>query len=409
MVSFNERHHGKFILHYYTNETTSKPEKSEGYTGEEYRLYRFADFINTVRPSIEEYEHYKLKDDVLYNFKLFIHTPIRDPKIKPAQQHSTTMTLMFKITGGQNLKVARNEKIKVVTIDHTKVWNNCRTSERYTNVKSKNSLFELGPTDVIRVLEDTKPLKTLYIVKSHTTPYFNFVTNKLVPTDKWKTYLNKNEYNIHHSMGYIIDKRIKFKFPDETSGQSIDFAVVIHGDLVYHRCLTGLKEAQYIKHNSNGYCNITKNINGVEIKDIIENNIPEQTIIHFDLNDEYIMHFDPNAYSEYKIRGLCESHKRQRFKIMTDNETFMNYCKLILKDSRLVEQSEKRLEDLIKSTELSTSSEEETSEEKEIVEKLEVFEEQIERKNTVFNEQDIERLYRLVELYMKHVRCSKYC
>ena len=218
-ISDNETHHGKLLLHYLDSKTLE----------EELRLYRFSDFIKFARENLRNYEHFELKDNTLYNFQLFIHAPDKEKTDLNIRQHSTTMTLLYRIFGGHNIKVKKGEKINVIVYDHTRFDSELKIIKRQMIVKNPNELFEFKENDVIKVLENTGSIKTLTIVKSYQVPYFNFATNPIVPTDKWK--IPKSlQSSMHHSMSYIVNRNLFYKFPDDTKNQYISFAVYIYNN-----------------------------------------------------------------------------------------------------------------------------------------------------------------------------------
>jgi hypothetical protein len=216
-ISNNETYHGKFLLHYVDYKTLN----------EELRLYRFADFIKIANEDLKKYENFELKDNTLYNFQLFIHAPDREKSKQNIRQHSTTMTILYRIIGGQNIPIKKGEKIKIVIYDHTDFKSDLKIKSTYTTIKNPNKLFTFKENDIVKVLENTGSTKTLTIVKSYQVPYFNFSTNNIVPTDRWK--IPKNlQTTIHHSISYIVNNNLFYKFPDDAKNKFINFAVYIY-------------------------------------------------------------------------------------------------------------------------------------------------------------------------------------
>ena len=141
-ITENETYHGKFLLHYIDYKTLD----------EELRLYRFADFIKIAREDLKKYENYELKDNILYNFQLFIHAPDKEKTYANVRQHSTTMTILYRIFGGHNITVKKGEKIKIVVYDHTRFDSDLKITSTYSTVKNPADLFRFKENDIVKIV-----------------------------------------------------------------------------------------------------------------------------------------------------------------------------------------------------------------------------------------------------------------
>ena len=302
-ISRNPSHHGKFLVHIHNE-------------NEYYKLYRFADFIQHIKQDLKTYEHFELKNNVLYKFKTFIHAPNEEQRIKNLRQHSTTMTLMYKILGGENIEVNKNEKIKVIVYDHTNFKTDLKITTSYTTVKNKKDLFKFKENEVIKVLENTGSIKTLTIIKSFNIPYFNFSSNNIVPTDIWSI---ENLTPMFHSIVYIVDNNLFYKFPDEEKLQSIDFNVYLTDNAVYHKCIIQPETSKHIKHYEGSCCygsNYLTNIS--ETKPILEEIKNIRTIKHYYLYD----FANPNLK---ELQKICNIQKQDKINFMNRNLCLIKY------------------------------------------------------------------------------------
>jgi len=375
-ISENETHHGKFLLHYVNYKTLD----------EELRLYRFADFIKIAREDLKKYEDFELKDNILYNFQLFIHAPDKEKSSLNIRQHSTTMTLLYRIFGGHDIPVRKGEKIRVVVYDHTRFDSDLKISSTYTIIKNPKKLFRFKEYDIIKVLENTGRIKTLTIVKSHQVPYFNFSTNNIIPTDKWNI-PKELQTTMHHSVSYIVNRNLYYKFPDDSKHQFINFAVYLYnknkfersiesksskmnektkkssesrasrtkseGELskvgdsqapkqemknknaVYHKCMLDPETSKFIEHYNGKCCVGSKStIVKYETKSIIENpDIQLKTIKHYYLNEDFSRYDLSTNLSMKELQKICNIQKYLRTSFMDQNNILIKYINTLAEKS----------------------------------------------------------------------------
>ena len=340
-ISTNETYHGKFLLHYVNYNTLD----------EELRLYRFADFIKFARDDLKKYENFELKDNTLYKFQLFIHAPDKEKMKQNIRQHSTTMTILYRIIGGQNIQVKKGEKIKVVIYDHTDFKSDLKISSTYTTVKNVHNLFKFKENDIVKVLENTGRIKTLTIVKSYQVPYFNFSTNNIVPTDRWRI-PKELQTTMHHSISYIVNNNLFYKFPDDAKNKFIDFAVYIYNSnkfnnsiqtnkhlddkyAVYHKCMINPESSKSIEHYNGKCCVGSKNtIIKYETKSIIENlNITLKTINHYYFKEDFNK-YDLSKYPSMKeLKKICDIQKYLRSTFIEQNTMLIKYINSLAEQS----------------------------------------------------------------------------
>jgi len=316
-ITNQEEHHGKLLIHLQQSDSDI----------EEYKLYRFCDFIKFAKADLLKYENFELKNNVLYNFQLFIHAPDAEMREQQLRQHSTTMALLYKITGGRNIKVKKDEKIKIVVYDRT-VWDKeCKITTTYTNIKNPKKLFTFNENEIIRVLDDSSNFKTLHIYKSEQIPYFNFSTNNIIPTDKWKI-PNSLTKKTHHSIAYIVNNRLFYKFPDDSTHQSINFNVYLTNNCVYHRCLLTPESSKYIYHYNSNCCTVSEYLaSNSELKSFVEDINDIRTIRHYKLNDvkinnenrKYILMNNRNNDKYKEMFKICEIQRRERYEFTRNN------------------------------------------------------------------------------------------
>ena len=312
-VSSLPEHHGKFLVHCLD---------PKSFKNEELRLYRFADFIKYIRKDLNDYEKFSLLSDNLYTLQLFIHTPENEKHEKNINQHSTTMSILYKIIGGTNYisKIKNGEKIHVYIYDNTleEKCNNVMNKQisQIINYNTSLNLFEFKDNEIIRVLEKIDDKYFLKIVKSNYIPWFNFSTNSIIPTDKWKIPQSITS-TIHHSISYIANDKSYYKFPDDKSKQYISFNVYIHDNVIYHKCITPIENLLKLEHNdSKCYISNYK----LQSKNIVEDiNVIPRTINHCFLSQELENKNDPKLK---ELQKICKIHKIKRL-------NFMNQLKVI--------------------------------------------------------------------------------
>ena len=339
-ITDNITHHGKFLLHYVNYKTLD----------EELRLYRFADFIKFAKEDLKKYEDYDLKDNILYNFQMFIHAPDKELSANDIKQHSTTMTVMYRIFGGHNLNVKKGEKIKVVIYDHTRQNVDLKITSTYTTIKNPKHLFKFKENDIVKVLEQTGGIKTLTIVKSYQMPYFNFSTNNIVPTDKWK--IPKSlQSTIHHSISYIVNYKLYYKFPDDTKNQFINFSVYLYKSkiknqiddnndveqIIYHRCMLAPELSKSLEHYNGKCCFGSKgDIIKYETKPIVEDaNLVIKPIKHYYFTEDFTKFDFKKNPAMKELQKICNIQKNQRLSYMEQYNILSKYI------SSLAEQSAK--------------------------------------------------------------------
>lgn len=349
-ISTNETYHGKFLLHYVDSKTLN----------EELRLYRFADFIKIAREDLKKYENFELKNNMLYNFQLYIHAPDKEKLKQNIRQHSTTMTILYRIIGGHDISIKKGEKIKVLTYDHTRFDSDLKIRSAYITVKNPAELFKFKENDIIRVLENTGRIKTLIIVKNYHVPYFNFATNNIVPTDKWKI-PKELQTSTHHSVSYIVNNNLFYKFPDDARNQFINFAVYIYSsneftksnklnelyksesinihsenkNAVYHKCMLDPELSKNLEHY-NGKCCIGSKytILNCETKSIIENlNINLKTINHYYLNEDFSKYNLDKYPSMKELKKICGIQHHLRSTFMDQNIVLTKYINSLTEKS----------------------------------------------------------------------------
>ena len=285
-ISANDTYHGKFLLHYIDPKTLD----------EELRLYRFADFIKIARKDLKEYENFELKDNILYNFQMYIHSPDKYKVKQNIRQHSTTMTILYRITGGHNILIKKGDKIDILIYDYTRFKD--AIIKRPLIVNNPKELFKFKENDIIRVLENINGRKVLTVVKSYEVPYFNFSTNDIVPTDRWRV-PKELQTTMHHSISYIIGRNLFYKFPDDVRNQSINFAVYIYD---HDKFMNG-------KHSSNEY-NISENI---------EANLNYSNEVENDRNDSFHRSSGLKSDSFHRSSGFRNDNSHRSFGLRNGN------------------------------------------------------------------------------------------
>lgn len=326
MITLNEAHRGKFILHYYN---------SNDVLNESMKAYRFIDFINQAKIDMLKYENFELKNNVLYNFYMYINKP--NSKII----HSTTMTLLFKLTAGEEIKIKENQIIKVFEYEvgdknvfsdyyQIKVENHNNKLVFVTDFGERlNSLFEFKDDEIIKIFDG----ECLKIYKRNYEMYVNLASSKIIPSDEWRCRFFKKK-NLHHSIGYIVNRDTYYKFPCNDS--FIKFAVFLTENSCYHKLITTIEEAKKTIHLNEMTCaieidhsksivsdNIFKFNNYVNykniIKPLIEKNMKIRTIQHFDIADETKMNIDHEIFNKYEIRKLWRYQLLNRKKFINEN------------------------------------------------------------------------------------------
>jgi len=305
-ISMLPEHHGKFLVHCLD---------PKSFKNEELRLYRFADFMKYVNKDLNEYEKFSLLPDNLYTFQLFIHTPEHEKYMNDIKQHSTTMSVMYKIIGGTNYlsKLNDGEKIYVHIYDNTSLTPNKKHNTHLNNIilyDSSKNIFEFDDNEIVRVLEKNDSEYHLKIVKSNHIPWFNFSTNSIIPTDRWKIPQSITS-STHHSLSYIINNKLYYKFPDDKSNQHISFNVYFHDNMIYHKCITSIDESLKIEHYNSKCCVSNYSTNS---KNIVEDiNMIPRTINHCFLSQELENKKDPKLK---ELQKICNIHKTRRLNFM---------------------------------------------------------------------------------------------
>jgi len=248
------------------------------------------------------------------------------------------MTLMYKISGGHNIVVKKGEKIKVVIYDHTQFDKDLKIISTYTTVKNPKDLFTFKENDIVKVLENTGNIKTLTIVKSYQIPYFNFATNKIIPSDKWK--IPKSLHSMrHHSLSYIVNYKLYYKFPDETKKQYINFSVYLYNNyehnIIYHRCMIEPEKSKTMDHY-NGKCCFGSNYNIMthETRSIIEDaDIEVKTINHCYFTENFDEMDLKNNPMLRELKKICGIQKQLRMKCMNDYKILTKYINSLSDES----------------------------------------------------------------------------
>jgi hypothetical protein len=304
-LSLFPEHHGKFLLHHLN---------PKSFDNEELRLYRFADFIKYVRKDLLLYENFSLIPDELYTFQLFIHTPEHHKYLNNIRQHSTTMSIMYRIVGGLNhVNEILNRSVKVY----------CNSSVYSAYISDISELFKFNDNEIIKMIE--KDIDDEYVLKIYTSnniPWFNFSTNSITPTDVWKVPQSILS-TTHHSLSYIMNDGLYYKFPDDKSDQSILFNVYIHDNMIYHKCMTSIDDSLKIEHYNNRCC-----ISSVSsfIKPFVENiDYIVRTIRHYYLARDKELKETSAKFNT--LNHICKIQYYSRMKFMNQLESIylMNY------------------------------------------------------------------------------------
>lgn len=294
-ISNNPSHYGKFFMHY-------RDMWADNEEHEQFLLFRFGDFIDRVRRDMAKYEHYQLKDNVRYKFQLYIHSPDHEKSAGKVRQHSTTMTVMYRVRG-MEVDLQHGDNVHIIIHDHD------TTREYDMTVDDPDTFMTLQDNEIIKVLELDGDKKVLKVIKSNHTPYFNFSTNPIIATDRWALNVKSN---LHHSIAYIVGSGIFYKFPDERSNQTIDFNVYVSNNVVYHRCTLSPEMSIYIEHYEGKCCfNHPSTMRDTETKSIVEDVSQEiQTISHTSFIES------SNNPKQTVIVRLNQIHKTRRLGFM---------------------------------------------------------------------------------------------
>lgn len=313
-ISSLPEHHGKFLVHCLD---------PKSFKNEELRLYRFADFIKYIRKDLNDYENFSLLSNNLYTLQLFIHTPENEKYEKNINQHSTTMSILYRIIGGINhvSKIKNGEKIHVYIYDNT-LKEKCNDvineqTSQIINYNTSLNLFKFNNNEIIRVLEKVDNKYILKIVKSNHIPWFNFSTNSITPTDKWKIPQSITS-TMHHSISYIANNKSYYKFPDDKSNHHISFNIYIHDNLLYHKCVTSIEDLLNFEHNDSK-CYISKFIS--ESPNIVEDiDFMPRTINHYYLSHEMENKNDPKLK---ELQKICNIQKTKRLNFIKNKKSLL--------------------------------------------------------------------------------------
>ena len=306
------------------------------------KAYRFIDFANIARIDLKRYENIDLKYNKLYNFYMTISSP------SSTVSHSTTMTLLFKITSGEEIPISNNKIINVKVIDADgkyienyymkKIYNGFEVSNDLTfkNFKYVNSMFKFEKNEIAKLFNGNE----LTIIKRDYEMYVNLSNKRLIPTDEWRCRLYKHN-NLQHSIAYIANRDYYYKFPCNGSDEYIKFAVCFTDEFCYHKCLTDINTAMKMTHLDKLSCAIKvdhtemlKNIQYAEfiklnyinydsenlkLDSLVEQQIKIRTIQHFDIGDETKMLIDVDVFQNYEIRKLWMRQLRNRIDFNKSN------------------------------------------------------------------------------------------